>query len=92
MNMVLGCSSCSQKDCPLTDSQHSECPEGHRVITGWMFSLVCALVFVLPITLAAAGSLICMDHKVHSLLGGIGGFLLGAVVSTTVTRLCAIEK
>ena len=92
MNMVLGCTSCSHSDCPLTDGQHAECPEGHRVLTGWIFSLVCALVFVLPILLAATGSLICMDHKIHSLFGGIAGFFAGFIISTAITRFCAIEK
>ena len=54
--------------------------------------MVCALVFLLPILLAATGSLIWTEHKMYSLFGGIAGFLTGFVISTAITRFCSIEK
>jgi membrane protein YdbS with pleckstrin-like domain len=92
MNMVLGCTSCSQSECPLSDNECSECADGHQVITGWMFSLVCALVFILPIMMAAVGSLIFSNSKAYSLVAGIAGFVLGSMISTWITRFCSIEK
>lgn len=90
--MVVGCSSCAQPDCPLNDNECSVCPEGHRVITGWVFSFVCALVFIFPIALAGVGSIMFLGNKTYGLLGGIVGFLLGWIISTLITRVCSIEK
>ena len=92
MHMVIGCSTCSHRDCPLSDPDCAECAEGHQVIAGWQFSLVCALVFILPIALAVVGSLLLQGDKAQSLLGGIAGFAIGGVISTAVTRICSIER
>jgi hypothetical protein len=91
--MVIGCSDCTHKDCPLMDPLHQDhCAEGHRVLTGWSFSLVCSLVFLMPIALAVAGSLAFQADRLMGLAGGVGGFLLGWVLSTFATRYFVVSK
>jgi hypothetical protein len=91
-NMVIGCSSCSHQDCPLSDPSVHSCTEGHQVISGWLFSLACSIVFLLPIAFAITGSVILRADHLLGLLGGVSGFILGWAISTCLARYFAISR
>jgi zinc transporter ZupT len=90
--MVFGCSSCSHTDCPLADHSCTECPQGKRLYTGWAFSIICTLVFLMPILLAVLGSFMLKGSKTDEMLGGVGGFLIGFILSSLITKVACISK
>jgi len=90
--MVIGCSSCEHDECPLSDENIERCQQGHRVFTGWLFSVICALVFLLPILFAITGSVMVSGDRNLEIWGGIAGFALGWLLSMAITRYCAIDR
>lgn len=71
------------------------CPdqnENERKLRGWMFSMICALVFILPIVLAILGSLLFPLNKTYGLLAGLVGFLMGGGISAVITRITKVEQ
>ncbi|OPZ74423.1 MAG: hypothetical protein BWY82_00706 [Verrucomicrobia bacterium ADurb.Bin474] len=91
MHMVVGCSSCSHDGCPLSNPESDGCPQGNTVLTGWRFSLACALIFLLPILLAISGSIAMSGKSGMELIGGVSGFFIGFILTCWLTRICAIS-
>jgi uncharacterized membrane protein (DUF485 family) len=61
-------------------------------MTGWVFSAVCALVFLLPLILAITGASLFGKTPTQGLIGGVAGFTIGWITSTIITRVAALES
>jgi len=85
------CSVCTQTECPLSEGNCPDLAENERKLQGWLFSMVCALVFIMPILMAILGSLLFPKNQTYGLLAGVVGFILGGLLSAVFTRIAKIE-
>ena len=75
---ACACSQCGQAD-------EREARPG--AMSGWRLSLSAAMVFLLPLALAAAGAALCGPGATGQSLGALAGLVAGVLASVIVARL-----
>ena len=73
-----------RSDCP--GCGQAERPSGAAAHSGWRLAGFSALVFLLPLVLAAAGAALAGGRPVWQLVGALAGLAVGVAVARAVLR------